>query len=230
MTKIKFYLLLLLLLPTVISAQNTQSVPVISVTGEGVVYAIPDIVNISLSIENEGSDIKYLRQKNGETVSKVIQLLSEELPVENFQTNRVSLEKIYDYNTKTYKYQVSQGIKIKLEDINKYETLMEAIFTIGVNRINNVSFDVKNREKFLREARLMAVNDAREKALFYAVSLEQNIGKALSVSEISSTFGVLHSAELMALSEMKSPTKETLAIGNIAITAKINVSFQLLKE
>lgn len=227
MTKMKPYVLLFSLVSTMISAQN---IPSVTVTGEGVVYAMPDIVNISLSIENEGNDVKYLKQKNGESVAKVIQILSEELPLENFQTERVSLARHYDYNTKSYKYHISQGIKIKLEDLSKYETLMEAIFAAGVNQINNVSFDVKNREKFLREARSLAVNDAREKALFYAVSLEQNIGKALSVSELSSSFGVPRNADFMALAKESATPKETLAVGTIAIEAKINVSFELLKE
>lgn len=223
----KPYLLLFSLVSTMISA---QSIPTVSVTGEGIVYAKPDIVNISLSIENEGNDIKHLKQKNGETVAKVIQILTNELPLENFQTSQVSLTKHYDYNTKTYKYYISQGIKIKLEDISKYESLMEAIFEAGVNQIDNISFDVKNKENFLREARLAAVEDARQKALFYAVSLDQNIGKALSVSELSSGLTMPRSGEFIALAENTSSSKETLAVGNIAISAKINVSFELLKQ
>ncbi|GET46293.1 SIMPL domain-containing protein [Capnocytophaga felis] len=221
----KLFLLLFALVSTTISA---QSIPAVNVTGEGTVYVTPDIVNISLSIENEGNDVKYLKQKNADAVAKVIQILTDELPLENFRTSHVSLTKYYDHNTKTYKYYISQGIKIKLEDISKYESLMEAIFEAGVNQIDNIAFDVKNRENFLREARLAAVEDARQKALFYAVSLDQNIGKALSVSELSSTFGTSLNAEFMAASEMKSSAKETLAVGNIAITAKINVSFELL--
>ncbi|MDO4228952.1 MAG: SIMPL domain-containing protein [Capnocytophaga sp.] len=224
----KLYLVLFSLVSTMISAQN---IPSISVTGEGVVYATPDVVNISLSIENEGNDIAYLKQKNGEKVAKVIQVLSETLPMENFQTSHVSLRKHYDYNTKSHKYYISQGIKIKLEDVSKYESLMEAIFGAGVNQIDYVSFDVKNREKLLREAQLQAINNAREKALFYAVSLEQNIGKALFVNELSSNFGSPQNFKLAAVAESSAdaPT-ETLALGTVRIEAKINVTFALLKE
>lgn len=223
----KPYLLLFLLVSTMISA---QSVPMVNVMGEGITYATPDIVNISLSIKNEGNDVKYLKQKNGEAIAKVIQILTNELPLENFQTSHISLEKYYDFNTKTYKYYISQGINIKLEDINKYESLMESIFESGVNQIDNVSFDVKNKEHFLREARLLAVEDARQKALFYAVSLDQNIGKALSISELSSNFSIPRNAEFMALRKESGTPKETLAVGTIAIEAKINVSFELLKQ
>ena len=61
---------------------------------------------------------------------------------------------------------------------------MNAIFDAGVNRINSVSFDVKNKEKHLQDARVAAIEDARKKALLYAVSLDQNIGKAIAVKEL----------------------------------------------
>ena len=59
-------------------AQNQT--PTVEVVGEGIVYATPDMVNISISIEKEGLDLKNLRQKNGEAVAQVLQLLSKELP------------------------------------------------------------------------------------------------------------------------------------------------------
>ena len=229
--KMKSYLLLLLLIPSTMMLAQSQPIHSVNVTGEGMVNASPDIVHISLSIENEGSDVKYLKQKNGETVAKVISILSNELPLGNFQTSHVSLQKHYDYNTKTYKYHISQGIKIKLEDISKYETLMETIFEAGVNQIDRVSFDIKNKEVLLREARSLAIDNAREKALFYAVSLDQNIGKAISISESPLHFANHEFADF-ATPTLKSANSDrsTLAIGNIVIEAKVNVTFELLKQ
>ena len=146
----KQYILLFSLVSTMAIAQ-TQT-PSVQVVGEGIVYVTPDVVNISISIEREGLDLKNLRQKNSEEVAKVLETLSKELPKENFQTSYVSLYKD-DYN-KINKYRVLQNITIKLEDISKYDSLMNAIFDAGVNRINSVSFDVKNKEKHLQDARI----------------------------------------------------------------------------
>lgn len=208
-----------------------QSVPSVNVEGEGVVYATPDIINISISIENEGQNVKLLKQKNGEKVAKVIEVLMKELPIENFQTSHVSLRNGYDYNTKTHKYYISQSINIKLEDVSKYESIMETIFEAGVNQINSVTFDVKNREQLMREARLLAINNARQKALFYAVSLEQNIGKALKISEKENDNEVSqYFAESMVAEKSAGVGQTTLALGTIKIEAKIDVSFELTKE
>lgn len=156
----KHYFVLFSLISTMAIAQNQT--PTVEVVGEGIVYATPDMVNISISIEKEGLDLKNLRQKNGEAVAQVLQLLSKELPMENFQTSYVSLYKD-DYN-KLNKYRVVQNINIKLEDISKYDNLMNAIFDAGVNRIDGISFGVKNKEKLLQEARVAAIDDARKKS------------------------------------------------------------------
>lgn len=224
----KHYFVLFSLISTMTIAQNQP--PTVEVVGEGIVYATPDMVNISISIEKEGLDLKNLRQKNGEAVAQVLQLLSKELPMENFQTSYVSLYKD-DYN-KLNKYRVVQNINIKLEDISKYDNLMNAIFDAGVNRIDGISFGVKNKEKLLQEARVAAIDDARKKALLYAVSLDQNIGKAIQIKEINSYFNDIQPVERMSKMSLGSPANgndNTLAVGKIAIEAQVNVAFELLK-
>ena len=224
----KHYFVLFSLISTMAIAQNQT--PTVEVVGEGIVYATPDMVNISISIETEGLDLKNLRQKNGEAVAQVLQLLSKELPMENFQTSYVSLYKD-DYN-KLNKYRVVQNINIKLEDISKYDNLMNAIFDAGVNRIDGISFGVKNKEKLLQEARVAAIDDARKKALLYAVSLDQNIGKAIQIKEVNSHFNDIQPVERMSKMSLGSPANgndNTLAVGKIAIEAQVNVAFELLK-
>ena len=224
----KHYFVLFSLISTMAIAQNQT--PTVEVVGEGIVYVTPDMVNISISIEKEGLDLKNLRQKNGEAVAQVLQLLSKELPMENFQTSYVSLYKD-DYN-KLNKYRVVQNINIKLEDISKYDNLMNAIFDTGVNRIDGISFGVKNKEKLLQEARIAAIDDARKKALLYAVSLDQNIGKAIQIKEVNSHFNDIQPVERMSKMSLGSPANgndNTLAVGKIAIKAQVNVAFELLK-
>ena len=222
----KHYFVLFSLISTMAIAQIQT--PTVEVVGEGIVYATPDMVNISISIEKEGLDLKNLRQKNGEAVAQVLQLLSKELPMENFQTSYVSLYKD-DYN-KLNKYRVVQNINIKLEDISKYDNLMNAIFDAGVNRIDGISFGVKNKEKLLQEARVAAIDDARKKALLYAVSLDQNIGKAIKIKEVNSHFNDIQPVERMSKISLGSTGSDnTLAVGKIAIEAQVNVAFELLK-
>ncbi len=227
----KHYILLLLLYIGITqgSAQNIAQnvIPTVEVIGEGSVEVTPTLVNISVSIIGEGKDVKLLRQENAEKIAKVIQVLNkEEIPMKNFQTNYISLYKNYDFNTKTYKYLVSQTIKIKLEDLTKYETIMDALFEVGVNQINSVTFDIDDnvRAKLLQDVRIAATDDARKKALLYATSLDQNIGKALAIKETN-----LRDITPVLKIRGNASSDPTLALGSIFIDSQITVTFELTK-
>lgn len=227
----KHYILLLLLYIGITqgSAQNIAQnvIPTVEVIGEGSVEVTPTLVNISVSIIGEGKDVKLLRQENAEKIAKVIQVLNkEEIPMKNFQTNYISLYKNYDFNTKTHKYLVSQTIKIKLEDLTKYETIMDALFEVGVNQINSVTFDIDDnvRAKLLQDVRIAATDDARKKALLYATSLDQNIGKALVIKETN-----LRNITPVLKIRGNASSDPTLALGSIFIDSQITVTFELTK-
>lgn len=202
-------------------------VPTVNVVGEASIEATPTLVNISVSIEGEGKDAKLLRQENGEKLAKVIQAINkEEVPMKNFQTDYVSLYKNYDYNTKTYQYRISQTVKIKLDNLAKYETLMDALFEAGVNQINSVTFGIEDsaRAKLQQEARIAAIDDARKKALLYATSLDQNIGKALTIRETN-----LRDTPASVMVRGAAPSNNTLALGSISVNSQIIVTFELTK-
>lgn len=202
-------------------------VPTVNVVGETSIEATPTLVNISVSIEGEGKDAKLLRQENGEKLAKVIQAINkEEVPMKNFQTDYVSLYKNYDYNTKTYQYRISQTVKIKLDNLAKYETLMDALFEAGINQINSVTFGIEDsaRAKLQQEARIAAIDDARKKALLYATSLDQNIGKALTIRETS-----LRDTPASVMIRGAAPSNTTLALGSISVNSQIIVTFELTK-
>jgi len=202
-------------------------VPTVNVVGEASIEATPTLVNISVSIEGEGKDAKLLRQENGEKLARVIQAINkEEVPMKNFQTDYVSLYKNYDYNTKTYQYRISQTVKIKLDNLAKYDTLMDALFEAGVNQINSVTFGIEDsaRAKLQQEARIAAIDDARKKALLYATSLDQNIGKALTIRETS-----LRDTPASVMIRGAAPSNTTLALGSISVNSQIIVTFELTK-
>ena len=202
-------------------------IPTVNVVGEASIEATPTLVNISVSIEGEGKDAKLLRQENGEKLARVIQAINkEEVPMKNFQTDYVSLYKNYDYNTKTYQYRISQTVKIKLDNLAKYETLMDALFEAGVNQINSVTFGIEDsaRAKLQQEARIAAIDDARKKALLYATSLDQNIGKALTIRETS-----LRDTPASVMIRGAAPSNTTLALGSISVNSQIIVTFELTK-
>ena len=212
---------------TMAHAQQIQ--PTVNVTGEGKVIAVPDEVTIRMGVQTEGKDAKTVKTENDASVDKVLDyLLKMNIPQNQVQTEYVNLNKNYDYNTKTYSYKASQTISVKLKDLSKYDKVMSGLVPSGINTINGIEFSSSKMEAYEAEARKKAVADAKEKAKEYAGVLGQNIGKALMIAEQGTSAPQPQPMYKMAMAEMDS-TQRTLAPGELTITSKIQVSFELLE-
>lgn len=225
----KAILLLVLITANIAVAQEQKPVPQINVQGEGKVKAVPDQAFISISVDTKGNKAADVKKQNDETVGKVIQAIKKyNLPKEDVQTKRISLNPVYDYEKKKYSYNATQTIEILLKDLNKYDALTESLIDAGVNRISNVEFRSSKVEQLKSEARKQAMLDAKKKAEDYVSVLGQKVGKALTISDNTQVYypqPVMY--EMKAMADSGAAPRETLAIGEINITANVSVTFFL---
>ncbi len=226
----KVIVLLVTLFSFIMEAQNSQPIPQISVNGEGKIKVTPDKVIINFGVENIGKEAAEVKKANDETVDKVIKFITKfGIPKSDFQTTNVSLTRDYDYDKKKYNFKASQTIIIILKDILKYDSLMMGLVDNGINNITNVSFESSKIEDFKSEARKLAIKDAKHKADDYVVALGQKMGKAISITDNSQTYypQPMFKAVSMQVADGGAPQHETLAIGEIEVTANVTVSFIL---
>lgn len=212
-----------------LQAQQINNItPAVTVNGEGIVKVIPDEVLIKSRIEHDGDNPQEVKKQNDAVVDAVIKYLkSEGVPEKNIQTDYVNLNKNYNYNDKTYSYVANQAISIKLDNLKNYEKIMSGLLKAGLNRIDGVQFKSSQMEKYMTEARKKAVLDAKSKASEYASSLDQSIGKAISISEVqTSNFPPMYRMNEMKASS-DSMEQETIAPGEMEISAKVTVAFEL---
>ena len=210
--------------------ENQKFIPMINVSGEGKVNVTPDQAAIQVSIETKGkiaADIKKINDQKMEAVLNSIKKLN--IDPKDFQTKRVTLNPQYDYETKKHSYNASQGIQILLKDLSKYDALMEAMVNAGVNQINSVEFKSSKLAIFQSEARKLAMKEAKLKAEDYVQVLGQKVGKAITISDNVQAYYPQPVYAQMKSSDMESDSapRQTLAVGEIVITANVSVSFML---
>ncbi|CAM4315848.1 SIMPL domain-containing protein [Gillisia limnaea] len=212
-----------------LQAQQVNQVPMVMVTGEGIVKVVPDQVTIKSRIEHEGDDAVEVKRKNDVVVDKVIKYLkSEGIPAKNIQTDYVNLNKNYNYNEKTYSYAANQSISIELEDLKKYEKIMSGLLNAGLNRIDGIQFKSSEIEKHKSEARKKAVLDAQRKAVEYTAPLNQSIGKAISINENEvNYFPPMYRGVEMMKASSDGGDQQTLAPGEMEVSAKVTIGFEL---
>ena len=225
----KVLLILTLVAAFPVLAQQNLERSIVNVTGEGTVKLEPDEVLIKSRIEHEGNSAAEVKKQNDDVVSKVIKYLkSQKIDEKDIQTDYMNLNKRYDYNDKTYSYVANQAISISLDNIKDYEKIMKGLLENGLNRIDGIQFKSSEMEKYEREARKKAVLDAQNKAKQLSEPLGQEIGKAVSISEMDyrNTQPVYRMDEAVEMSAGK-VDQETIAPGELEIKIKVNVGFEL---
>lgn len=208
------------------NAQNHPK-PSVDVTGTGLVKIVPDQVGITVRVENEGPNAKEVKQRNDQTVNNIFQFLKKAgIDEKQVKTEYLNLNKNYDYNTKTYRFVANQTISILLKDLKNYEPIMNGLLETGINRIDGVTFISSKRAQLESEARIKAIQDAKQKAQEYAGTLGQTIGKALLISEFQNNSGPGPMYKMMSAAP-PSDSVQTMAPGEMEISVNVNVSFEL---
>lgn len=210
--------------------QEFKQVPQITVNGEAKIKVVPDQATITATVETKGSNAKEVKKQNDEQIEAVLKLIKKSnIAATDYRTQRVALNPQYDYEKKKTNYNATQTIEIVLKDLANYDTLMEGLVSQGINRIDNVVFQSSQLAKHEAEARKMAMKDAKLKAEDYVSVLGQKVGRAITISDNSQSYRpqpVYARMKTMEASDMNVP-RETLAVGEIEITANVNVSFVL---
>jgi uncharacterized protein YggE len=211
-------------------AQEVKQVPQISVNGEGKVKVVPDQATILATIETKGNNAKDVKKQNDQKIEAVLKFIKKmNLAPADYNTQRVSLNPEYDYEKKKHNYNATQTIEIVLKDLSKYDELMEGLVDEGINRIDNVTFQSSKLAQYQSEARKLAMKEAKLKAEDYVSVLGQKVGRAMTISDNSQTYypqPVRYAAMKMEMSDAQAP-RETLAVGEINITANVSASFIL---
>ena len=216
-----------------------------TVTGEAEVRVVPDEVILTLGIETWDKDLGLAKRQNDGILASV-QALTEELdiPPEHVQTDYVSIDPRYRdgyYEQRDFiGYFVRKNVVITLRDLNRFETLLSGALEAGVNYVHGVEFRTTELRRYRDEARALAINAAREKALALAGELDQKVGDPLSVQEGQAGWWSSYNAwwggrwgsgmsqnVIQEIGGASVLTDSSLAPGQIKVSARVSASFEL---
>ena len=226
----KVILVLSLIFMQISYGQEVKQIPQIIINGEGKVKVVPDQATIAATVETKGNNAKEVKKQNDEKIDAILKFIKKmNLAPADFKTQRVSLNPQYDYEKKKHSYNATQTIEILLRDLSNYDELMEGLVNQGINRIDNVTFQSSKMKQYESEARKLAMKEAKLKAEDYVSVLGQKVGRALTISDNSQTYypqPMYVGMKTMQSNDMSAP-RETLAAGEITITATVTVNFIL---
>ena len=179
-----------------IGSKDTPST--ITVTGDGEVFATPDIATISFTARGEGETVKSAQSKESDIVNKAIAYLKEKgIADKDIKTSSYNTQPKYSYlNTsicsRTYcppqeskitGYDASQTVDIKVRSIDIVGDVVSGLGNVGVTEISGPNFTIENEDKLKDDARAIAIKQARDRADVLARDLGVHIVRVSSFQE-----------------------------------------------
>ncbi len=239
--KIMLMILPLLFSSAVSLAQTKEQRRTISVSGEAEIKVVPDEALIHFGVETQSKSLDAARTENDKRVSDVIAAAkSLGIDAKLIQTDYLSVYPSYEWEDdgrkkKSELYVMNKSITIIVKDLKKLEELVTTTLKLGVNRVQDVQFRTTELRKLRDQARVMAVRAAKEKAELMTKELGQTVGKPETISEEDLSYYAPYyrgrvdmRAQNVMSSEGSSANGEgSMAVGQIAVKAKVRVVFEL---
>ena len=201
----------------------------ITVSGQGVVSAVPDIASISMGVAHEAKTAEDAMDAVAMGINDVIASLKAAgvLP-EDMQTSQVSLNPVWTYSERTKNSRVtgfaaSVNLQVTLRDLDRMGEVLTQVVSVGGNQFRGVSLGVEDTSAMEIEARALAVADAMDKARQLAAAAGLQIVDVVSISE--GGVQAYPVARLAADMAMASESME-IAAGETSVTQSVTMVFE----
>ncbi|MGZ3763597.1 MAG: SIMPL domain-containing protein [Mucilaginibacter sp.] len=163
-------------------AQNVDLRRRIEVTGTAEKEITPDIINVSISLQ------EYLDGKKKTTIDQLENQLESAvkeagIPKEDFTISNVSAWNNVYQKKKNPDFLASKQYGIKFHDLNKYNQILSKVDPKGVQSTNIDSYDYSKIADLKRDMKIQALLSAKEKAAYLLNSINEKVGRPISITE-----------------------------------------------
>jgi len=207
----------------------------ITVAGEAEVTVAPDEVVFDVTVQTINKDLRVAKNQTDDRLKKLIDLTRKyQIGAADVQTNYIRLEPRYRGNDESrlfIGYSVRKDLVFTLRDVAQAESLLSELIESGISRINGVRFQTSQMRKYRDQARGLAMKAAHEKATALSAEIGQKIGKAYSIEEEAPSrlgpYQNISANNTIMVSDNATESEGTLALGQIKVTARVTVKFEL---
>lgn len=203
--------------------------PTVSVSGEGKIFARPDVGRLSFSAEAESLDVAEAQRLSAEVINNAIKFLKNfGFDEKDLKTASYEISPLYDFpkGRREFRgYRVSQGMEIKIRDLNRTGAVLEGLAIAGVKNIGALNFEIDQMKDLQNQARQKAIEDAKEKAQKLVFDLGARLGKIVSFSE-SGANGPIFALKTFGAAENEFGRPE-VPVGENEIAVFVTLVFEL---
>lgn len=214
----------------------------ISVSGEGEVFAVPDIAKFSFSVVEERITAAEAQSASAEKINNIMDFLREnDIDEKDIKTTNYNVYPRYEYVRKTCTefncppaervlkgFEVSQSISVKVRDTEEAGSILSGIGELGASNISGLNFTIDDEDDLKKEARKMAIDDAREKAKELAKDLGVKLVRVVSFSESGSQpYSTRFDVGIVKLEAVGGAIEPEIPVGENKISSRVSISYEI---
>jgi len=163
-------------------AQNVDLRRKIEVTGIAEQEVTPDIINVSISLQ------EYMNGRTKVTIDQLETQLEHAvkdagIAKEDFTINNVSAYNNSYQKKKNPDFLASKQYLIKFHDLNKFNEVLSQVDPKGIQSTNIDSYDYSKMPALKRELKIQALLAARDKATYLLNSINEKLGSVINITE-----------------------------------------------
>ena len=203
----------------------------ISVSGQGVAVAAPDIASLSLGVSLLASTAGQARDDAAVRMTDLIaSLKANGIAEEEYHTSQFSINPEIDYRPDGEQvirgYRVSSTLAVTVRDLDRVgEVIDDAVDAVGDPiRVQGVTFSIEDPAALQSEARAQPMADATAKAEELAELAGVQLGKPIAISESS---GGAPPPVFFAAAEALRDVETPISPGQLEIAVNVQVTYAI---
>lgn len=163
------------------------SLHLITVSGTGEVKLVPNEAVFNIGVETRANTPEEARKQADTKVANILGILkSKGVDPKDVQTTYMTLYPGYDPNGKQNIisfYTAQKTMTVTIKNLDKLDEVMIAMTKAGVNHVDGLQYKNSEMKPSREQARKLALQAAKQKALSMAAELGAKIGRVHSINE-----------------------------------------------
>jgi hypothetical protein len=199
----------------------------LSLSGTGVVFVKADKAVVVLGVYTEDKLASRAIAENAALMTSVIKALKAMgFTDDDLQTTSYSVYPNYNWEVRlVIGYQVTNMIQVNVTDLSKVGDVIDAATGAGANRVDSVSFGLKDETsaKMKLDAYKLAISDVKAKSGVITSGLGISIKGVQSVTESSYSSPIYYGGMDYSAISSKAPTP--ILNSNLSVTVTLNIVY-----
>jgi uncharacterized protein YggE len=209
-------------------AQNADLRRKIEVTGIAEKEVTPDIINVTISLQ------EYLDGKKKTTIDQLENQLENAVKTAGLAREDFTISNVSGWNNTLQKkknpdFLASKQYNIRFHDLNKFNEILSKVDPKGVQSTYVESYDYSKMSQLKQDLKIQALMSAKEKATYLLNSINEKVGRPINITETdNSSFPSprpMYMAKAVNLNA--APTDSDIDIKPIKLSFQIQAVFEI---